>query len=130
MVVHASALGHNVTLNESGGGVSCSSIFLPVLLAPPYGDFEDNTIGGNLTITGWKSCWLGVFRDTITRNVELNENVNADPDANEIANNSIGHNLNCAGNSPSPQIGDSGGGPNTVFGRANGQCNDPTLLQH
>jgi hypothetical protein len=46
VVVHASALGHNVTLNEGGGGVSCSSIFLPVLLAPPYGDFEDNTIGG------------------------------------------------------------------------------------
>jgi hypothetical protein len=36
VVVHASALGHNVTLNEGGGGVSCSSIFLPVLLAPPY----------------------------------------------------------------------------------------------
>jgi len=62
---------------------------------------------GNLTITGWQSCWLGVFPDTITRNVEFNENVNADPDADEIANNSIGHNLNCAGNSPNPQIGDS-----------------------
>ena len=55
--------------------------------------------------------------------------MNADPDANEIANNSIGHNLNCAGNSPSPQIGDSGGGPNTVFGRANGQCNNPPPSQ-
>jgi hypothetical protein len=121
VVVHVTAIGHNVTMSGGGGGVTCSG-FLPVLLSPPYGDFEDNTIGGNLTISGWHSCWLGAFRDTIRGNVDWHSNVTADPDGNEIATNSIGRNLNCAGNSPNPQIGDSGGALNLVSGLANGQC--------
>jgi hypothetical protein len=127
VVVHSTAIGHNVSLIGGGGGVSCSSS-LPALGAPPYGDFEDNIIEGNLNIKGWQSCWLGVFRDTITGKVDLKDSVDADPDANEIANNFIVGDLSCTGNSPSPQIGDSGGGPNTVFGRANGQCANPALV--
>ena len=50
--------------DERGGGGVTYSGFLPVLLSPPCGDFEDNTIGGNVTISGWQSCWLGAFRDT------------------------------------------------------------------
>ena len=127
VVVHQTAIGHNVSLSGGGGGVSCSP--LPALGgSPPYGDFEDNIIEGNLTIKGWQSCWLGVFRNTITDEVEFKDNVNGDPDANEIANNSIVGDLSCTGNSPSPQIGDSGGGPNTVFGRAKGQCANAALL--
>jgi hypothetical protein len=121
VVVHASAIGHNVTLSGGGGGVTCSG-FIPQLLAPPYGDFEDNTIGGNLTISGLQTCFLGAFRDTIRGNINWNNNVNADPDGNEMATNSIGHNFNCSGNTPNPQIGDSGGSLNLVSGRANGQC--------
>ena len=121
VVVHVTSIGHNVTMSGGGGGVTCNS-FLPVLGSPPYGDFEDNTIGGNLTISGWQSCWLGAFRDTIRGNVDWHSNVTADPDGNEIATNSIGRNLNCAANTPHPQIGDSGGSLNLVFGRANGQC--------
>ena len=121
VVVHVTAIGRNVTMSGGGGGVTCSG-FLPVLLSPPYGDFEDNTIGGNLTISGWQSCWLGAFRDTIRGNVDWHSNVTADPDGNEIATNSIGRNFNCAGNTPNPQIGDSGGLLNLVSGRANGQC--------
>jgi hypothetical protein len=75
-----------------------------------------------LPLTGWQSCWLGVFRDTITRNVEFNENVNADPEADEIANNSVGHNLNCAGNSPSPQH------PPTRISWSSGKTPIPTSL--
>jgi hypothetical protein len=100
VVVHATAIGHNVLLSGGGGGVSCSSS-LPVLGgAPPYGDFEDNTIGGNLTITGWRSCWLGFLGDTITHDANFHGNVTAGPDGNEIATNSISGNLNCNGNSP------------------------------
>jgi hypothetical protein len=128
VIVHHSAVGHNVVLSGGGGGVSCASS--PALGgAPPFGDFEDNTIGGNLTITGWHSCWLGALRNLVRQNINFHGNLTADPDGNEIANNSIGRNLNCTGNSPSPQIGDSGGGPNTVFGRANGQCANPTLVR-
>jgi hypothetical protein len=121
VVVHVTAVGRNVTMSGGGGGVTCNS-FLPVLGSPPYGDFEDNTIGGNLTIAEWHSCWLGAFRDTIKGNVNWQGNVTADPDGNEIATNSIGRILNCTGNSPNPQIGDSGGALNLVSGRANGQC--------
>ncbi len=117
VLVHHAAIGHNVTLSGGGGGVGCSPVplfenapYLGTQLdhAPPYGDFEDLTIGGNLTITGWRSCWLGVLRVTIPHNFDFNSNVNADPDGNEVATNSIVGNFNCAGNSPAPQIGDSG----------------------
>jgi hypothetical protein len=121
VVVHVTAIGRNVTMSGGGGGVTCNA-FLQVLGSPPYGDFEDNTIGGNLTIAEWHSCWLGAFRDTIKGNVDWQGNVTADPDGNEIATNSIGRNLNCTGNSANPQIGDSGGVLNLVSGRANGQC--------
>ena len=99
VVVHVTAIGRNVTMSGGGGGVTCNA-FLPVLLSPPYGDFEDNTIGGNLTIAEWHSCWLGALRDTIRGNVDWHSNVTADPDGNEIATNSIGRNLNCSGDTP------------------------------
>jgi hypothetical protein len=127
VIVHATTIGHNVSLIGGGGGVSC--IPSPAVGgSPPFSDFEDMTIGGNLTITGLQTCFLGVFRVVITQNFELHGSVNADPDGNELADNSIAHNLNCNGNSPSPQIGDSGGGLNKVFGRANGQCANPALV--
>ena len=127
VVVHSTAIGHNVSLNGGGGGVSCSP--LPALGgSPPYGDFEDDIIEGTLTIKGLQTCWLGVVRDTITENVDFKDNVDGDPDGNEILSNSIVGNLSCTGNSPSPQIGDSGGSLSTVFGRAKGQCADPALV--
>ena len=127
VIIHATTIGHNVSLIGGGGGVSC--IPSPAVGGgPPFSDFEDMTIGGNLTITGLRSCFLGVFRVIVTQNFKLNGSLNADPDGNELADNSIAHNLNCNGNSPSPQIGDSGGGLNKVFGRANGQCAKPSLV--
>lgn len=83
------------------GGVNSCTDFLPLLGAPPYGDFEDDVIGGNLTITGWLSCWLGWFRDTVMNNVNFDGNVSGDPDGSEMANNTVLGNLNCSGNSPS-----------------------------
>ncbi len=130
VVVHISVVGHNVSLNGGGGGVSSCSESLPALGgAPPYGDFEDMVIGGNLTITGWQSCWLGFFRDSITGSVSFNNNMTGDPDGNEIATNTIGGDLRCTGNSPSPQIGDSAGGQTDLFGHAHGQCVNPSLVR-
>src|SRR5579862_8943900 len=71
VVVHHTAIGGNVTVSGGGGGVNCANF--------QYGDFEDDIIGGNLTITGWQSCWLGFFRDTIMHNVDFNGNTTADP---------------------------------------------------
>jgi hypothetical protein len=127
VVVHQTAIGHHVSLRGGGGGISCSP--LPALGgSPPFDDFEDDIIEGNLTIKDLQTCFLGIFRNTITGNVNLKDNVDGDPDGNEITNNSMVGDLSCDGNSPSPQIGDSGGGPNTVFGRANGQCANPALV--
>jgi hypothetical protein len=115
--------------DRGGGGVSSCSESLPALNgAPPYGDFEDMIIGGNLTITGFQTCWLGFFRD-FANNVDFNDNLTGDPDGNEIATNTIRGNLSCAGNSPSPQIGDSAGGQNDVFGHAHGQCAKASLVR-
>lgn len=127
VVVHQTAIGHNVSLEGGGGGVSCSPL-AALGGSPPFSDLEDNIIEGNLTIKGLQTCFLGIFRNTVTENVDYKDNVNADPDGNEIVNNSIVDNLSCDGNTPSPQIGDSGGGPNTVFGHASGQCANAALV--
>ena len=129
MVVHLVVVGQDVSMNGGGGGVNCSGSLPPPLSGPPYGDFEDMIIGGSLTITEWQSCWLGFVRDAIANKVTLNNNVTADPDGNEMATNSIRGDLKCAGNNPSPQIGDSGGSLNNVFGRAHGQCANPKLVR-
>jgi hypothetical protein len=55
--------------------------------------------------------------------VNLLNNVVADPDGNEVVTNSIHGILNCSGNDPAPQVGDSEGSPNLVYGsRIGGQC--------
>jgi len=130
VVVHLVIVGQDVTMTGGGGGVSsCSQSLSALNGAPPYGDFEDMIIGGNLTVTGWQSCWLGLFRDSFANNVDFNDNLTGDPDGNEIANNTIRGDLSCAGNSPSPQIGDSAGSLDNVFGHAHGQCAKASLVR-
>lgn len=131
VIVHNGAITQNATVSGGGGGTACNFGSGPLMGNPFYDDFEDNAIGGNLTIQGVSTCWIGVFRDTVARNVTFNNNVDPNstaftppfpPDGNEIATNTIDGNLNCSGNNPTPQFGDSGGSPNIVLGRANGQC--------
>jgi hypothetical protein len=61
-------------------------------------------------------------RNSVSGSVNLNDNVLVDPDGNEYVTNTINGNLNCAGNSPAPQFGESGGSPNNVTGAKTGQC--------
>jgi hypothetical protein len=68
--------------------------------------------------------WFGFIRNDVNGAVNLNDNALADPDANEYVTNTIHGSLNCAGNSPAPQIGDSEGSPNQVTGAKTGQCAD------
>lgn len=120
-IVHNVGVKGNLTLSGGGGGVNCDG--QPALFgSPAYATFEHLTIGKNVTITGWHSCWLGFFRNHVTGNVTYTNNITADPDGNEIQTNWIGHNLSCSGNSPAPQQGDSQGLPNVVLGKALGQC--------
>ena len=121
VLVHNGSIGRNLALSGGGGGLDCRT---PVVFGflPAYATFEDVSVSGNASISGWTSCWLGFIRDTVGGNLNFSDNATLDPDGNEVATNTIGHNLNCAGNSPAPQIGDSGGALNSVARKATGQC--------
>jgi len=128
VVVHRTSVGGSVSLIGGGGGISSCGESLPVLAgSPPYGDFEDNVIGGSLTMRGWNSCWLGWLRNIVIHNVEFNDNQTGDPDGNEMGTNTVFGNLNCNGNNPVPQFGDSGAVATTVLGSINGQCAPPLV---
>ena len=83
---------------------------------------EDNTIHGGVTINGYNGFWFGFIRNTVSGSVTLSNNTTQDPDGNEYVSNTIKGNLNCFGNSPATQVGDSEGGPNVVSGRKTGEC--------
>jgi hypothetical protein len=85
---------------------------------------EDNQINGGATIEGYDGFWFGFIRNHVNGSVNVNDNVLQDSDANEYVTNVIHGSLNCAGNSPAPQVGDSGGSPNQVTGAKTGQCTD------
>jgi hypothetical protein len=83
---------------------------------------EDNQISGSVTVEGYNGFWFGFLGNTVDGSVTLNDNVLPDPDGNEYVTNVIHGNLNCSGNSPAPQVGDSEGLPNRVTGQKTGQC--------
>jgi hypothetical protein len=83
---------------------------------------EDNRINGGATVEGYNGFWFGFIRNNVYGSVNLNNNVLPDPDGNEYVTNTIHGSLNCSGNSPAPQVGDSQGSPNVVTGAKTGQC--------
>jgi len=122
VLAHHNTIGGNVTQSGGGGGVNCSTFPLGPSGPPAYSTYEDNTIGRNASVTGLRTCWLGFIRNTVARNVNFNDNRTFDPDGNEVVTNTVRWNLNCHGNSPAAQVGDSAGSPNTVGRKATGQC--------
>ena len=87
-----------------------------------FNAIEDNVIHGGATISGYTGFWQGFFRNSVSGSVNFNNNTVVDPDGNEVQTNTIHGNLNCSGNDPAPQAGDSGGSPNNVTGQKTGQC--------
>jgi hypothetical protein len=83
---------------------------------------EDNLIHGGVVIDGYDGFWFGFIRNHVDGTVRLRNNVLEDPDGNEYVTNTIHGSLQCWGNSPAPQVGDSEGLPNVVTGRKSGQC--------
>jgi hypothetical protein len=129
VVVHDSTIGNDVIQTGGGGGEVCDpiGIFAAALESPVYSDYEDNTIGGNLRVTGLGTCWFGAIRNQIGGSLTYSDNSMADPDASENLTNTIAGNLLCTNNSPAPQWGDASEGPsvttpNTVSGFATGEC--------
>lgn len=89
---------------------------------------KDDTIHGNLTVSGLSTTWFGVIRSTIGGNVALSDITLGDPDGNEIVHNTIGKNIICTNLTPAAQFGDAveGAPPgyqwSTVGHKALGQC--------
>ena len=125
VIVHDATIGSDANQSGGGGDGTCSTpttgIF-STLNSPVFSDFEDNTIGGNLRVTGVDSCWFGGLRNHVGGSVTFSGNSFADPDAMETVTNEVAGNLLCSGNSPAVHYGDSGGTPNVVGGFATGQC--------
>jgi hypothetical protein len=120
LIVHAAILG-SVSSVGGSAGINCDND--PSIGGPDYLDFSNNSIYGDITVSGYTGCWFGFIHNTIRNgNVTLNNNTLADPDAMEVVTNIIFGNLACSGNSPAPHLGDSGGRPNVVFGVRSGQC--------
>ena len=125
VIVHDSTIGGDAAQAGGGGGVTCATPTTGVfssLDSPVYSDYEDNTIGGNLRVTGLSSCWFGGIRNHVGGSVTYTGNSFADPDAMETVTSQIAGNLLCSGNAPTVHFGDSGGSPNVVGGFATGQC--------
>lgn len=151
VVVHSVSIGGNFSLLGGGGGViggaetgvcggnpatntpapvpplwasdpSLGNGEGPGMPIPVYSDAEDNSIGGNLTIVGLQSCWLGSLRNQIGGSATIAHNTMGDPDAVEVENNLVGRDMTCRSNLPAVQFGDSGAAPNIVGRRAAGEC--------
>jgi hypothetical protein len=130
---------HGSVISNGGGPGTSQFLNFPT---------KDDTIDGNLIMNGWQGGWIGALRDTVGGNLILTNNASlvhqtpvgcddndpnpanhctgftagADPDSTEVATNTIAGNLICYGNTPAAQFGDSGGQPNTVTGKALGEC--------
>jgi hypothetical protein len=145
-VVHGTSIGGNVSVVGGGGGAvggaasgGCFAPGAPVpapwtedaALAsqvPQYTDFEDNSIGGNFSMTGVQTCWLGALRDFVGGSINIAGDITSDPDGMEIDNNLTGGNLTCLNNDPAVQFGDSGAAPNLVRGFGIGECGFGVVL--
>ena len=121
VILHSSTIGGNVNYDGGGGGVNCTPGFGPFAFGV-YSDAEDDVIGGNLTVSGLRSCWYGEFRNVVMGNNTVTGNKFADPDATEISNNEVFGSLGCFNNVPDAQFGDSAQPPNIVIGAINGEC--------
>jgi hypothetical protein len=136
VIVHNTSIGGNVTSTGGGGGVNCTpSGFFKLIKSPVFSAYEDTSVNGNVSISGMKSCWLGLARLKAGQDVSVIGNTLADPDAIEIVSNHISGDLICKQNSRTWDSGDLSNNlfprqpqPNTVAGKRVGQCvlNSPT----
>lgn len=131
VVLHGSDIAGNVVESGGGGGFNCdpSGIFA-VFEEPVFSVIgEGSHVGGNVTISGLTSCWLGLTHSQFDGSVHILNNQLADPDAVEILDNDIGGNIVCEQNSMMwdsaditenlyPRMWE----PNRVSGMRVGQC--------
>jgi hypothetical protein len=128
VILHNNKVKGDITTLNDGPGRTCAPSkqlgSFPRLGpgTPAYDDFEDNSVGGYLTTSGLRSCWMGVVRNHVGSNILVNNDRTADPDGNEVVANTVKGDLGCYNNKPAAQIGDSHGAPNMVNGLKLGEC--------
>ncbi len=124
---------HAMTMYLDGDTVHGNVISVgggPGATLDPYINFpiKDNTIDGNVFVTGWKGAWFGLLRNTIHGSAAIAFDVGVTTgdfgnyDSTEIGQNTVFGSLLCFGNSPAANFGDSGAAPNVVYGLALGEC--------
>jgi hypothetical protein len=108
----------NVTLSGGGSGYNAG---IPWTV-------KNDTIKGNLSVSGLVTDWIGVLFNNISGNANLTNITVTDPTdpfgppTMQIALNTVGKNLNCSGIGPQVSGGFAPGEVNTVGGKATGQC--------
>lgn len=124
VILHDATVGRDVSEAGGGGGLTCEPVgFFVAIGSPAYSDFEDSTVGRDMTVTGLQSCWFGTLRVNVGRDLTYASNSFADPDASEVHTNVVGRDMSCSGNDPAVQYGDAfNGGPNQVGRHAVGEC--------
>jgi hypothetical protein len=113
VLLNGITVNRNVTLTGGGGPI-------------PWAE-KNNTIGGNLTISGVTPEWLGVEFSNIAGNATLTNITATDPEdqgfaAVSVVVNTVGRNLNCSGLGPRLSGGVFPGEVNIVGHNTTGQC--------
>jgi hypothetical protein len=131
VVIHGGKIEGNVNQTGGGGGFTCQPVGVFAQLgSPAFSVYEGMEIEGMLAVSRLHSCWFGITHNTEIHNVRVIRNQLADPDAVEILDNTITHNIICRGNSMMWDSADTVEGslyprqwePNRVGGRRAGQC--------
>lgn len=140
VVLHSASVGGDVSILGGGGGAAADTCAAQkagaplvtslepwskdatLYFTPVYSDVEDTAIGGDLTVAGLDSCWLGAINNQIQGSARFFHNSFGDPDGTEVINNYVQGNLGCEHNVPAAQFGDTRSAPNVVGGHAFGEC--------
>src|SRR5262249_54835585 len=97
--------------------------------SPVFSVYDDTSVAGDVRVSGYRSCYLGLARLRVGGDMAVLNNKLADPDAIEILANHIAGDLVCHRNSRTWNSAETGEHlfprtpePNTVAGDRAGQC--------
>ncbi len=99
VLVHNATINRNVVQTGGGGGLNCDPNPNPAFSFAVFSAYDDNSVGGSFSVSGLKSCYLGVARNKVGGSMSITNNQLADDDAIEILTNNIAGSLSCARNS-------------------------------
>jgi hypothetical protein len=101
VLLHGDTIAGDVSIRGGGGqDYDCSpqGALFSLFKSPVYTTLEDSSVGGDVSVSGYQSCWLGLARTKVRGDVQFVKNALGDPDAIEILSNTIKGDLSCRGN--------------------------------